>query len=126
MPLSWTRSDPQTQIEKGAILLLLVLLALCLGLRWANRPGTRPEHSQIRPKDAFQRITLGHKLHINSESAEGLMAVPKMTEKMAKRIVEFRERYGKIADESDLRKALGNTYKRQVGEILAYVSFESE
>lgn len=121
MPSSWTRSDLRAGIEKGSLLLLLSLLGLYWLVNCHSGSDGIPQMSQIVPKDAYQRITLGQKIDINRESEEGLMAIPKMTQKMARQIVGYREVYGPIRDKGDILKALGSKYKERIPEIMNYI-----
>jgi|YNPBryantNP2012_1023418.scaffolds.fasta_scaffold00752_13 DNA uptake protein ComE-like DNA-binding protein len=123
MPLNWTRFENEYAIEKGVILfvLLLVFVYLCSN-RFFGNPLKEMHHPEA--KDAFQKITLGQRIDINSESLEGILAIPFTTPKMAEDILNFRERHGYIKDKADLEKALGRN-RAKTTLILPYAELGS-
>jgi len=123
MYLNWTRSENEYQIEKGTVLLLLFLIVIYYSSNYFFENHLR-ETDYAAPKDAFQRITLGQKININSESLEGILAIPFMTPGMARDIVSFRENRGPIKHKADLEIALGRN-KAKVKLILPYVDLET-
>lgn len=126
MPSNWTRSDLSLGVEKGSLFLLLTLLGLHWLVECCSAPKVHLDLNRLEPKDAYQKISLGQRIDINRESQEGLMAIPRMTEKMAQKLVGYRKTYGPIKDESDIVRALGNRYKERIPEILSYVNLGTE
>ncbi|MFN3533971.1 MAG: ComEA family DNA-binding protein [Desulfatiglandales bacterium] len=124
--MNWTRSNSKLEVEKGALLLLCLLLLASWLFRIVLKDVQTVRSLKLTPQNPHQSITLGHRVDINEADLEGLMAIPKMTEKMAQRILSFRELHGKIKDEASLREALGNRYRDRLPRVMAHISFGKE
>jgi competence ComEA-like helix-hairpin-helix protein len=115
-------------IAVGGLLLLLLLLlvhALCciLGTRAAVdvRGDKGPKLQCQDGLSAFQKITLGLPISINTENADGLTAIPGIGPKIAASIILERERRGRYISLSDLRliKGIGPALYRKIAPYLA-------
>ena len=121
----------QTKINDTAAGGLLLLLLLLLVHALCCIPGTRaavdvrgdkwPEPQCQNGLSAFQKITLGLPISINTENADGLTAVPWIGPKIAASIVLERKRRGRYMSLDDLRsiKGIGPAIYRKIAPYLA-------
>lgn len=93
----------------------------CLSLVTLSRSATNKVAIQTRQIDAFHRVTLGLKLDLNSETTEGLTAIPGIGIKTAKAIVELRERTGPLKSLDELYQVPG-IGRKSIEIISKYVS----
>lgn len=107
------------------LLLLLLIHVLCgiIGARpTADLKNDRCASLQYQGNlSAFQRITLGLPVSINTEEAEGLTAVPGIGPKIASSIILERERRGVYMSLGDLRSinGIGPALLKKIGPYLS-------
>lgn len=131
-PSAWKMEKRCDDIRKGLLILIPVVLALFL-IRTAGIDNVRAAapaggdvfiqiegliHGEM---SSFHRVTLGMPVSINTESEEGLTAVPGIGPVLAESIVKARNEQGGFRALEDLKSVRGigdKTYNK----IIAYVS----
>ena len=107
------------------IILLIILIPIFL-----KQDLTGPERTEMNDKEewnvlkneltAFNKLTLGIPISINSESEEGLTAIPGVGEALARAIVNERNKRGTFSCLDDLKSVPG-IGERLFEKILPYV-----
>lgn len=107
----WQRSCERL---KGFLLFLMLLLVLNYSLM-ANKKATPVMRDMVGDEyglkterlSAYQKMTLGISLNLNSESTEGLTAIPGIGKSLADRIVKERTKRNGFKDINELMGVSG-------------------
>ncbi|MCM8757526.1 MAG: helix-hairpin-helix domain-containing protein [Candidatus Omnitrophica bacterium] len=90
--------------ERKVLFFLLSLLVIGFGLSYLNKKCS-PLSSSL--KDISQEMREANKMDLNKIDKETLIRLPGIGEKLACRIIEYRQNYGRFRDLEELKKIKG-------------------
>jgi competence ComEA-like helix-hairpin-helix protein len=98
--------------ERKVLIFLLFLVIFGLGIDYFRKTNSS---LKIHLEDFVQNIEKENKFDLNEIDKETLIKLPGIGEKIATRIIEYRQRYGGFRDIEELKKIKGlklSTYRK--------------
>jgi len=98
--------------ERRVLVFLIFLVVIGLGIDYLRKTDSS---LKIHLEDLIQIREEENKFDLNQIDKETLIRLPGIGEKIAKRIIEYRQKYGSFKDLQELRKVKGirtSTYEK--------------
>lgn len=94
------------KIEKALMTSILFMFVLCIGLVLHDSVFSREDHTFFEEVSSSKAAGI-YLININTADEDELADLPGIGEKLAERIIEYREKNGEFASEDDLLNVEG-------------------
>ncbi len=126
MPSQVIETAESPRLPSSGLVLILVLVALCVGgAQWRRQATLRPEsisQSQRMPSSSLERLSATYTVDVNQANELELLNLPEVGPALVRAIVSYRERHGPFERLEDFEEipGIGAATLRQLAPYLRF------